>query len=524
MIRPLRFAFIILLVVLTACDAFSAPPTATNTPTATATLTATLEPSETPTSTATATEAPTLTPSETPTETLTPSVTPIPSETPTATITPLPEIQFRLDEWGETTLPQSIADGIDSPLILFTNSNDQQSITNIATAEVENTTMILYAVAPGAPNSRVELLELDVNTGNQIYPAPDGRTIAYFQPLGAAPGLYILDTTSTTAFTGRLVPIRSMVQRGFVSTPAWSPDGETMAVALQTGYALDVYLYARDGSSRINVTQSGAYDWWPAWSPDGRYLAFVSDRDTCPSWVPATEGGCDALTTPPPTGGMVYIYDTEAETIERLADITVTEPPRWINRRQLVLAGGNQLDLLNPHRNLWIANVQVDNVQRVALPGDEDTLYLNDTWSPDGSAVLLQKVTGSDIEVVMMTVGGQLIRSRQGDFEFPRFGMLADWSVTGDRIAIGGIRGQCPYGVRVADASFDFVASGSPPPTMCDPLYSPDGQFLAFTGVNPNVDGRVDVYSATPNGFGQVNLSVDLRGSMTLIGWLGPQS
>lgn len=522
--RSLRYALVMLIVVLTACDALTPPPTATSTPTETPTPTATIEPSATPSPTVTATATVTLTPSETPTETLTPSVTPVPSETPLPTITPMPEVQFRLDQWGETTLPQNIADGIDSPLILFTNSNDQQSISNIATAEAENTTMILYAVAPGAPNSRVEMLELDVSTGHQIYPAPDGRTIAYFQAIGAAPGLYILDTTSTTAFTGRLIPIRSMVQRGFVSTPAWSPDGETMAIALQTGYALDIYLYGRDGSSRVNLTQSGSYDWWPAWSPDGRYLAFVSDRDTCPSWVPGTEGGCDTLTTPPPTGGTVYVYDSQTETTEKLADISVTEPPRWINRRQLVLAGGNQMDLLNPQRNLWVANVQVDSVQRVALAGDEDTFYLNDKWSPDGSTVLFQRVTGNDIQVVMMTVDGELIRSRQDDFQFPRFGMLADWSITGDRIAIGGVGGQCPYGVRVADQNFDFVASGSPPPSMCDPVYSPNGQFLAFTGLNPNVDGRVDVYSATPNGFGQVNLSVDLRGSMTLIGWLGPQS
>ena len=120
----------------------------------------------------------------------------------------------------------------------------------------------------------------------------------------------------------------------------------------------------------------------------------------------------------------------------------------------------------------------------------------------------------------MLNSEGALI-GRDSELDFPRFSMTSSWAPDGGRIAIGGTAGQCPYGIRVRNAGLGNVASGSPPPTMCDPAFSPDGQRIAFTGVNPSVDGRNDIYVASPNGFGAVSLTSDLRGQVELIGWVG---
>ena len=95
-----------------------------------------------------------------------------------------------------------------------------------------------------------------------------------------------------------------------------------------------------------------------------------------------------------------------------------------------------------------------------------------------------------------------------------------DWSASGGRIAIGGTGGRCPYGIRVADTTFDWVATGNQP-SICNPIFSPDGQNMVYTGVTSDVDGRLDIYSASENGFSQFNLTANLRGVNTLIGWLG---
>jgi Tol biopolymer transport system component len=58
---------------------------------------------------------------------------------------------------------------------------------------------------------------------------------------------------------------------------------------------------------------------------------------------------------------------------------------------------------------------------------------------------------------------------------------------------------------------------------MCEPLYSPDSRWLAFTGVTPRVDGRVDVFVANQNGQSMVNLTGSLRGQIEMLRWVGGQ-
>ena len=505
---------ILLAILLAACDAIAAP-TPTSTPTSTAT--ATITPSATPSATATQTETPTLTPtaSATPTATFTPTITRTPS------ITPLPSVGFLFDNWERVEVPAIVRGGATQALIVFINNNDQQSIGNIATAQPATNVQTVFAVSPASPGNRVELLQVSAATGNQIYLSPDGRSIAYFKQDAGATGLYVLNMD--IGLSGRIAQINSLVQRGFFSTPAWSPSGDQLALSLETGYSLDIFLYANDGSGRINLTESGAYEFWPTWSPDGTQIAFVSDRDTCPSWVPGEAGACDALTQPAPIGGGLYVIDPITRNTRRITDETVTDPPRWINNELIAYATGDQNDLLNPQRKIRLANVNTGEIIAIALAENEDALYLSDAWAPDGSAVVFQRVTPNQTEIIMMRTSGEIIRRRSDDLLFPRFGLSAAWSPAGDRIALGGVDGQCPYGVRVTDTSFDFVATGNPPPSMCNPVFSPDGQNLVFAGINPNVDGRVDLYSANFNGFGASNLTVNLRGQISLLGWIAPQ-
>ncbi len=498
-------------VLVTGCSAIAPAPTPTPTPTATSTATITPSPTITPTATATATPTATATATFTPSPTLTPSIT------PTASITPLPTVGFSFDRWTQVDLPASIREGITSPLIAFANSNDQSTIRNIATASPQNTQEVVYLVAPGNPGSKIPILTLDSSTSGQIFFSANGASVAYFR----LDGLYILNLR--LGFGGRIAPLTTLTQRGINSLPAWSPDGTRLAVTLDTGYALDIFQYNNQGERRINLTDHPASDFYPVWSPDGRHLAFVSDRLTCPSWTPGDANACDALTTPSSYGGTVFVLETETGELNQVGDVFTAEPPRWINNRQLVFAGGDITDLLNPQRTLWLADTDRFIPRQITLEGAPDILYLADAWSPDGSLVLFQRVTDSSSDIVMMTSAGQLIRARGEELNFPRYGMSADWSPDGTRVAMGGVNGACPYGVRVAETNFDLVATGNPPPSMCSPRYARTGGFMAFTGVNPRVDGRVDIYSASINGFDAVNLTADLRGQIIFLGWVGGQ-
>src|SRR5690606_5240710 len=148
----------------------------------------------------------------------------------------------------------------------------------------------LYYVPPTNSAGRFAVLQLPASTGNQIYISASGKSIAYFQndPGSGANGLYILDMD--TGISGRILPIQSLIQRGLPSQPSWSPDGLRLAIALETGYDLDIFAIGKDGSNIQNLTNSGSYERWPSWSPDGTRLPFVSDRARCPSWIPGEPG------------------------------------------------------------------------------------------------------------------------------------------------------------------------------------------------------------------------------------------
>lgn len=510
----MRRLFALLLLFSAACNVLAAPtPTPTSTPTETPTITPL--PSDTPTITPIpATETPTLTPSPTltPTETLTPSPSPIPSSTPGATF------GFAIENSSSLNLPSDIQARLASPMIAFINTNNR-TVRN-ATPQPGNDIETLYYVPPTSSAARVEIIQLDSSTGNQIFIAPTGNAFAYIKPEGTnnIAGLYIADLTIGSGFAARILPMRTLTQRGIYSEPAWSPDGTRLAVTLPSAYDLDIYTVGREGSNPTNMTRQGSYDFWPVWSPDGASMAFVSDRARCPSWIPGEPGTCDGTDTPPPSGGNVFLLDIATQQVRQVSNQWVSEPPRWANPRTIVYATGDPL-LGDADRALWATDVISGETRQVTLLNGDTALKIAESWSPNGQLVMFQ-AAGATTEIVLAQVNGTEI-GRITDLPFARYAMVAAWSPDGSKIAIGGIAGQCPYGVVVVENTLNSVARSNPPPTMCEPAYSPDGNWLAFTGITPDVDGRNDVFVTNPNGFGRTNLTGSLRGQIEMLGWVG---
>ena len=457
----------------------------------------------------------TLTP--TPTATVTPS--PTASDTPFPTNTPLP----RLDHWESIVIPDNIRDGLDHPYIVFINQNNSATLGNLATAEPSTNTETLYFASPIDRADRTPILELPESTTTQVYLAPLGNAIAYFvtDPLQEATGLYVLYVAD--GLSGRVLPVDSLTQRGIFSAPTWSPDGAQLAAVIETAYDLDIYVFDLGTSAWQPLIQHPAFDFWPAWSPDGRYLAFVSDRMICPSWTPGEVGACDPAANPLPNGGHVYVLDTNSGAITQLSDVWTMESPYWINNERLAFSGGNPLDLLHPSRSLWVASLPEMTAREVRLnDGGATQLNVAETWSADGRQVIFQSANATTTEIVVVSADGARLATIDA-LSFARFAMAAAWSPDGARLAIGGRGGLCPYGVRVLDENFALVATGVNPRSMCEPIFSPNGRSIAFSGFNTNAaDGRVDIYCSSADGFDAQNLTADLRGQMILVGWVGP--
>ncbi|NCZ75810.1 MAG: Tol-Pal system protein TolB, partial [Betaproteobacteria bacterium] len=78
------------------------------------------------------------------------------------------------------------------------------------------------------------------------------------------------------------------------SAPAWSPDGQELAVALTLDGMSQIYRVSVRGGSPSRVTSSNAIDTEPVFSPDGRSIYFTSDRAGSPQIYQVPSQGGEA--------------------------------------------------------------------------------------------------------------------------------------------------------------------------------------------------------------------------------------
>ncbi len=102
--------------------------------------------------------------------------------------------------------------------------------------------------------------------------SPDGQSLAYVSFEERLPTVYV-----QTLKTGdrRRVSARAGVNQA----PAWSPDGRRLALTLSTRDGnLDIYVLDLASQALTRITDDPGIDTEPQWSKDGRTLYFTSDR------------------------------------------------------------------------------------------------------------------------------------------------------------------------------------------------------------------------------------------------------
>ena len=117
--------------------------------------------------------------------------------------------------------------------------------------------------------TRVELHMLPAVTSTPLDPSwhPDGGSLAY----SMRGDIWIQGLESDEA--------RAVTQGpGYHYEPAWSPDGEWLAMAVDFAGQLDIAIVRGDGSDFRLLTDDGAVDVQPTWSSDGEAVIFASAR------------------------------------------------------------------------------------------------------------------------------------------------------------------------------------------------------------------------------------------------------
>jgi TolB protein len=184
--------------------------------------------------------------------------------------------------------------GVAQTKLAFTSDRDAERLTG--TVEHRGAKEIYIADYDGENQRRVT-----VNFALNLSPAwsPDGRTLAYAswwqcvqQRCGSSPGNIFLQNI----FDG--TPRQELtVNAGGNWLPAWSPDGSRIAFTSDrvppggTASNSDIYVMNKDGSNLRRLTTSPAIDISPTWSPSGNQIAFISDRTGAPQiWIMEADG------------------------------------------------------------------------------------------------------------------------------------------------------------------------------------------------------------------------------------------
>jgi TolB protein len=150
-------------------------------------------------------------------------------------------------------------------------------------------TRIAYIAVDGQlPNRQFKLIVADADGENPrvvtdskqplMSPAwsPDGQSLAYVSFEGNVASIY---TQLLRTAERRRVSARA----GINGAPAWSPDGKRLALTLSRKDGnLDIYVLGLSDQVLVRLTDDNAIDTEPAWAADSKSVYFTSDRSGSP--------------------------------------------------------------------------------------------------------------------------------------------------------------------------------------------------------------------------------------------------
>jgi TolB protein len=262
-------------------------------------------------------------------------------------------------------------------------------------------TRIAYVSVDGRPpKQRYRLIVADADGFNPrtitesseplMSPAwsPDGQSLAYVSFEGKASAIFVqqLATGERRRVSARL---------GINGAPAWSPDGRKLALTLSRDGNLDVYVLDLATQGLTRLTTDGAIDTEPEWSRDGASVYFTSDRS-----------------------GSAQVYRIDATAGQQPQRLTFTNS---YNARPRLAPDGQSLALVTLDRGAYrIAtfDLKTRNVH-VLTDGRQDEAP---SFAPNGAAIIYATRSGGRGTLAVASSDGrfqQRLSSDTGDVREP---------------------------------------------------------------------------------------------------------
>lgn len=315
--------------------------------------------------------------------------------------------------------------------------------------------------------------------------------------------------------------------------PTWSPDGTKVAISSGETGDYDIYVQNANGSERNRITDSLANETHPVWAPNGDRIAYISR---------AADGSSDIPPELQLGSSDIHVVNSDGSGRTNLTNFPslyrdlVWSPDgtkiAFVSNRDIRPAG---LGIPTPEGepvlrsvrrgpDVYVMNADGTDQTRLTFDPASDT---KPAWSPDGRTIAFQSIRDGNSEIYFVDVAtGALTRLTNNQVT----DIDPTWSPDSTRIAFATARIQTEFQrqlqegreaqpfANIGSASFSSLATGinfdiyvvdadgtdafnlsnSPHSNETRPVWSPDGQYIAFDGAHlprqPGLPGGSEVY------------------------------
>ncbi|MBK7140470.1 MAG: PD40 domain-containing protein [bacterium] len=150
-------------------------------------------------------------------------------------------------------------------IAIFSDKSDATEIVLIAPADGR----VLDRLIKGERSADLESLHSFVS-GMSF--SPDGRKIVFVAKSKGKDALMFLDVRKKKIYKRERLDFYNVI------SPAWSPDGKSVAFSALDGYKRDLYLYDIETGAIKQLTDDRFDDGYPSWFPNSQGLVYQSDR------------------------------------------------------------------------------------------------------------------------------------------------------------------------------------------------------------------------------------------------------